>query len=119
MHTAISATHLALMVLCVFRVSYATTNTFVNPRAGTGWSLDTGNEYVYHVGSYVDLIWNTSYTSISLILWQNHTLDHYNIFSDVPAMNEYTWRVSVPSSIFDIEESNCEYDAAEDRIIWC
>ena len=99
------------MVLCMLRPTFATTNTFVNPPAGTGWTFD-GNYPVYKVGSNVKLVWNTNYKSITLILWQNHTLDHYNVLSDVPAVTEYTWKVSVPSSISDIKETDCEYEAA-------
>jgi hypothetical protein len=83
------------------------TNFFLNPPF-KGASGDFSDNPSYIIGSVIDLMWQTTWTSVTLYLCQqydNEAASCYTLFRSQPAINTVRWTVGVGSSGYLLSDS--------------
>ncbi|KAF7193711.1 hypothetical protein HII31_04961 [Pseudocercospora fuligena] len=81
-----------------------TENYFINPPPG-GPIHDYSQNNVYATGSLIRFQWQTNYTTMSLVLWQNDNSSFQYFIQDQPASLSYTWTVDL-SGKFSLDQGD-------------
>ncbi|KAK3680744.1 hypothetical protein LTR37_021078 [Vermiconidia calcicola] len=79
-------------------------NEFVNPPA-PGYQFDYTKNPTYAIGAPVPLQWRTTYTNLTLVLWQFGNSTNQTLLENVPAVTRWDWRADL-TGLFSLESSN-------------